>query len=226
MTRPEPVWWRPLATVAAGLAVISFVSLHLVMASIVDPLRQPVSSYALTAPGDVLFAMGSFSLAAACLLAALFAPGLPRGDGLIRVLLAGSALMLVLVVVFRTDRSDAVLSISGEIHRWSAGVAFGMLTAVGAGWAWWGRGTVTGRWATVLTAVGAVALLAIVVTTFTPDLVAGRQWRGLPQRALLLVQTLWLAVLVAPTEQFRSATARRVVRPRTLTLGSTGELVR
>jgi hypothetical protein len=182
---------RGLAAVAATAGITSFALLHVLMADIVDPLRQPVSSYALTQPGTTLFATGALGLAAAC--AILAGIGAPRHTG-VRVLLALTSVMFVLVVMFRTDAGTDVSSIGGQVHRYAAGAAFVLLTLVGL-WSTRHRSAPTGPAVTWLTVLSALILLVTTLNTFLPDLADGGQWRGLPQRVLLVVQSLLIMVL-------------------------------
>ncbi|MGH8882096.1 MAG: DUF998 domain-containing protein, partial [Stackebrandtia sp.] len=192
--RARSSWQSRAASTCGVVAITSFAILHLVMAPQVDPLRQPVSSYALTGPGVVIFPLGALALAAACAILAVTGAGVAR-QHFIRWPLAIAAVMLVLVVVFRTDSTESVSSMAGEIHRWSAGAAFGLLTAAALATAWQSKTAGLGRWPTRLTIASLGLLLIIVANTFMPTLADGDAWRGLPQRLLLAVQSSFVIVL-------------------------------
>ncbi|GAA4917404.1 uncharacterized protein DUF998 [Stackebrandtia albiflava] len=180
--------------IAAAVALAGFAFLHVAAADRVDPLRQPVSSYALGSPGDAVFAASAFAVAAACGLTALAFLGRSRPAvwGL-----SGAAVMYVLVVVFPTDAGVAVSTFAGQVHRYAAGAAFVGVTGVAV----WlavtcrgGRHGVVLRW---LAIVSVVTLLITTVNTFLPWLADGGSWRGLPQRALLFVHIGFLWVMGA-----------------------------
>ena len=191
---------RPLFAAVAVVATIAgagcFLVMHVAMTGVVDPLRQPVSSYALTAPGSMLFALGTLAVAASCALLARFGVGL-QDEGRLRFGLGCVAFLLTLVVAFRTDASDAVTSASGQIHRFAAGGAFVLLVCLG--WMAWRRFAVTDKVAAGvvgwLTALGFGALLVTGVNTFLPELVGGGSWRGVPQRVLLTIHIMLVVVL-------------------------------
>jgi len=191
--------WQGVAAVSGGLiAVACFVMLHLLMADVVDPLQQPVSSYALVSPGTALFGVGTLSIAAAC--AVLSYAGLGTAhQHRVRRLLGATAVMLTLVVVFRTDTGDTVTSMAGQIHRYAAGAAFVLLVL--AAWlvcrelTWAPTDRRLGAWMWGLTGLSVATLLLTALNTFLPEIAGGGDWRGLPQRALLLNQTAILIVM-------------------------------
>gem|GEM_PF-3337474 len=171
-------WVRWSAAVAALIALAGFGFLHGYLAEVVDPVRQPVSSYALTEPGAIGFAVGALGMAAAGgALALRFA-----GRAWVCWPLIVSSAMYVLVVLFPTDAGVAVSTVGGQIHRYAAGVAFVAVTIVAmvaarrSGW--------------LLRVVAGSAVLMLLVTTvntFLPQLADGGDWRGVPQRALLMI---------------------------------------
>ncbi|GAA4921998.1 uncharacterized protein DUF998 [Stackebrandtia albiflava] len=194
MTAPQPAapWQTVVAAVGGAAAAVGFLLLHLVMADSVDPMVQPVSSYALRAPGSILFPLGTLGLAAGCAALAAAGLGLPRQRP-VRALLGLAAVLLVLVVVFRTDTGDTVTSTAGEIHRWSAGAAFGALLLAGLAADRAMRYTTVDpflrRLSRVLAGLSLVALALTALNTFLPEFADGASWRGLPQRILLAVET-------------------------------------
>ncbi|GAA2320352.1 hypothetical protein GCM10009853_093070 [Glycomyces scopariae] len=187
-----------MAGVAAAQA--GFAVMHLTQSDAVDPVAIPVSAYAVTWPGVLLFPASVLALAAACAVLAGRGVGLDR-DGFIRFLLGGTALMLVCAAVFRTGTPESGLTWWAQIHRYTAGAAFVLLTVVAAlcairmrqagAPAWVRHGT---WWATVLS----VATFATTtVNTFLPGFLDGGDWRGIPQRVLLVVLSTLLWFLVA-----------------------------
>lgn len=189
-------WHAVVAVSGALLGAVCFLIMHLAMTDVVDPFQQPVSSYALTSPGSALFALGTMAVALSCAVLARVGLGL-RDEALLRGSLAGAAVLLVLVVLFRTDTGDSVTSAAGQIHRFAAGGAFVLLAC--SGWMAWRRLAGTDQHAAVavgvLTLLGFGALVLTGLNTFMPDLAGGGQWRGLPQRALLAIQTGLVVVL-------------------------------
>lgn len=191
--------WQGAAAVSGGLvSLVCFVMLHLLMADVVDPLQQPVSSYALISPGTELFGLGTMSIAGACVLLAFVGLGVP-GQNRARAMLAATSVMLTLVVVFRTDAGDTVSSIAGQIHRYAAGAAFVLVVLAAASMCRELTGTAGDRrwgfWMWGLTVLSVATLLLTALNTFLPELAGGGDWRGLPQRALLLNQTLIVIVM-------------------------------
>lgn len=193
-------WPARVAALGASIAMGSFVALHLLMAHDVDPLRDPLSMYALKFPGNLLFPLGTLALMVSFLTLAINGLAAPY-RGTIRWVLGTAAVMLFAVVAFRTDSGIGVSSISGEIHRYTAGAAYVLITAAGFWIAAAARFTALGKISGVLSVGCAAILLVIVITIFAPHLADSDQWRGVPQRLLLAVQSfmvlLW-AVARAP----------------------------
>ncbi|GAB3661740.1 DUF998 domain-containing protein [Glycomyces tarimensis] len=188
------------ATIGLVLSVASFALLHLVMSDVVDPVSTPVSMYALTFPGNVLFPTGVVSLALACAILAGRGVGLPR-DGFIRRLLGATAVMLVLAAVFRSGTPESGLTFGAQIHRYTAGAAFVLLTVVAGlcavGMRRAGTAPAIRRAAASVTALASLTFLTTTVNTFLPALADGGEWRGVPQRVLLVVLSALIALLIA-----------------------------
>lgn len=209
MTSPgEKVWPGRVAMVGASTAIGCFVLLHMWMGHFVDPLRRPVSLYALEAPGSVLFPLGVLGVAVAAM--ALSLPRPVRGAQvrciLTRASLGAAGALLVLVALFPTDAGYRVASWSGEIHRYAAGGAFLLLTVAGLAHAAHGvrhRGPV--RAIGVTAVISAVTFVVIVFNTFAPVVLHAQSWSGIPQRILLLAHAVMLMFLAAPL-----GTSRRV----------------
>ncbi len=191
-----------MAAVAASQA--GFAVMHLTQSHAVDAVATPVSSYALTWPGIVLFPVSVLSLALACTILAGRGVGLAR-EGFIRFLLGTTAVMLLCAAVFRTGTPESGLTWWAQIHRYTAGAAFVLLTVVAALCAarmkeadvpdWVRRGT---WWAT---AMAALMFLTTTVNTFLPKVLDGGDWRGIPQRVLLVVLSALVWILIANTSR-------------------------
>jgi len=196
------------ATAALTASAASFVLLHLIMSDVVDPVSTPVSMYALTFPGVALFPLGALSLALACAILAGRGLGLQR-QALIRWLLGTTAVMLVLASVFRSGTPESGLTFAAQVHRYTAGAAFVMLTL--AGWLCAARMRESGASAAIRRATWAVTALAVLTfltttaNTFLPGLADGGEWRGVPQRVLLVVLSALIGLLIVNSR--REATA-------------------
>lgn len=187
-----------MSAVAASQA--GFAVMHLTQSGAVDPVATPVSSYALTWPGVLLFPASVLALALACAILAGRGVGLAR-EGFIRFLLGSTAVMLLCAAVFRTGTPESGLTWWAQIHRYTAGAAFVLLTVVAALCAvrmkdadvpdWVRRGT---WWVTVM---AALTFLTTTVNTFLPGFLDGGDWRGVGQRVLLVVLSALVWILVA-----------------------------
>jgi hypothetical protein len=203
-----------MSGVAASQA--GFAVMHLTQSNAVDPVATPVSSYALTWPGIVLFPASVLSLALACAILAGRGVGLAR-EGFIRFLLGATAVMLVGAAVFRTGTPESGLTWWAQIHRYTAGAAFVILTVVAALCAirmkdadvpeWVRRGT---WWATAL---AALTFLTTTLNTFLPDFLDGGDWRGVGQRVLLVVLSALVWILVASSTRVTVRTVAPVAAP-------------
>lgn len=204
-----------MAAVAASQA--GFTVMHLTQSDSVDPVATPVSSYALTWPGILLFPVSVLALALACAILAGRGIGLAR-EGSIRLLLAATALMLLGAAIFRTGTPESGLTWWAQIHRYTAGAAFVLLTVVAALCAvrmkdadvpdWVRRGT---WW---VTGLAAFTFLTTMTNTFLPGFLNGGEWRGIGQRVLLVVLSALVWMLIA-------SSARLTVPARTATPATT-----
>jgi hypothetical protein len=203
-----------MSGVAASQA--GFAVMHFSQAGAVDPVATPVSAYALTWPGIVLFPASVLSLALACAILAGRGVGLAR-EGLVRVLLGATAVMLVAAAAFRTGTPESGLTWGAQIHRYSAGAAFVLLTVVAGLCAarmrdaevpgWVRRGT---WW---VTALAALTFATTAVNTFVPGLADGGDWRGVPQRVLLVALSALVWMLVANASRATVPSTRAVALP-------------
>lgn len=197
-----------MAAVAASQA--GFAVMHLTQSDAVNPVATPVSSYALTWPGIVLFPASVLALAVACVILAGRGVGLAR-EGFIRFLLGSTSVMLLCAAVFRTGTPESGLTWWAQIHRYTAGAAFVLLTVVAALCAmrmkdadvpdWVRRGT---WW---VTGLAALTFLTTTVNTFLPGFLDGGDWRGIGQRVLLVVLSalVWLLVVNSARAAVRTA---------------------
>lgn len=201
-----------MSGVAASQA--GFAVMHLTQSGSVDPVATPVSAYALTWPGILLFPLSVLSMALACAILAGRGVGLAR-EGSVRFLLGATAVMLVCAAVFRTGTPESGLTWWAQIHRYSAGAAFVLLTIVAALCAARMRGTDVPDWVRRgtwwVTALAALTFVTTAVNTFLPGLADGGDWRGVPQRVLLVVLSALLWILVANSA--RAAAPARVLVP-------------
>ncbi|QHC00573.1 DUF998 domain-containing protein [Epidermidibacterium keratini] len=193
-----------LASFAAPLALISIIAMalvHVVAIGAVDPIDQTMSMYGVHRLSAGLFGLGCTALAAACV---ALADRLPRVG---RWAAYGAALTLVLVVVFPTDVGNGPLSLSAQIHRYAAGTAFALLAILIC------AVLATSRAAsgvlTVLLVIAAVVLALTIIATFAPDFLGISQWRGVPQRVMLLDYALAVALIGARLSDPRAAARHR-----------------
>lgn len=171
---------RLLTVLAAIVATASVITMHAVADRRLDPVSAPLSDYGLSSRSALLFAISCLALAAGSIAFGNTLAGHRRWAAY------AAAAMLVLVVLFPTDPPHAeALSPAAHIHRYAAGAAFVLLGVAIAGMV----SDCSGWLRTVLTAVcitSALMLVLTVVAAFWPDLLAIWQWRGIPQRVLLL----------------------------------------
>ncbi|MEV3939220.1 DUF998 domain-containing protein [Glycomyces sp. NPDC049804] len=197
-----------MAAVAASQA--GFAVMHLTQSDAVNPVATPVSSYALTWPGIALFPASVLALALACAILAGRGVGLAR-EGFVRFLLGSTAVMLLCAAVFRTGTPESGLTWWAQIHRYTAGAAFVLLTLVAAWCAvrmkdadvpdWVRRAT---WW---VTGLAALTFLTTTVNTFLPGFLDGGDWRGIGQRVLLVVLSalVWILVVNSARATVRTA---------------------
>lgn len=169
--------------------------LHLWMGELVDPVRRPVSLYALDAPGTVLFPVGVVGMAIGAFALSIAKPHHgARAHRLAQTALKMAGAMLVAVAVFPTDAGYQVASWSGQLHRYAAGLAFFLLSAIGCSYVIRERGSTTARARAMRIVVGISASMFIVtvISTFVPAWLHAHSWSGIPQRVLLVSHALML----------------------------------
>jgi hypothetical protein len=121
--------WAAAAIACFGLSVVTALVLHVTQAAAVDPVRQVISDYALSA-GAGGFAVCVLTLAAGTgfLLAGLARAGLPVTRPV--VALAGCwGAGLTLCAFFPTTPTGAPMTLSAEVHRYAGLVLFVSLPA-------------------------------------------------------------------------------------------------
>ncbi|GAA3114788.1 hypothetical protein GCM10010466_02270 [Planomonospora alba] len=180
--------WSRLGRAGAVLAAAATAYAHLAAGGAVDPMSGLVSDYALVDATAWALVGGTLALASGCLWTAY---GLARTDPLrsaaARVLLLAGALGLLLTAAFPTDPAPGVVSVAGEIHRWSAAVVFTALP--GAGWLLGRRyGDAVLRAVSAASAALLAAFLAAHPGSPFADLVGGPDYYGLVERLLLAAE--------------------------------------
>ncbi|GAB3347856.1 hypothetical protein GCM10027360_00580 [Amycolatopsis echigonensis] len=190
-----------IGTVTAAQAVISLLSLTFTLE--VNPIRDPVSDYALHRASRAWFTLavllalaGAGALALAARIVAM-----PVSTGA-AVLFGLWALALVTVLVFRGNASAAESTVHGEVHRVAGAVLFGTLPSASAslsrqllGRPGWARASVRVRTGAV---IGLITAFLFGVAQFVPTLP-----QGLLERIALLAE---LAILVSVARAIRGAT--------------------
>ncbi|OIV37761.1 hypothetical protein BIV57_09320 [Mangrovactinospora gilvigrisea] len=215
-----PLAWTRLAVWGPVTALAAMLAVHL--AGHLNPVTSVLSSYAL-APGTAgLFAVAVLALGAgAAGLGRALRTAAPAVGRAVPALLAVTAGMLALTVIFPTDAEFAPISLSGNIHRYAATVAMvampvaGLLTArrlrVGA-WRRVGKAAALATGASLLTLVVYLVTCIPSVLPHTPLAEAfnaafpGFNARGLTERIVLtaevaLVLTTGLSLLKATTSR-------------------------
>jgi hypothetical protein len=178
--------WPGMAGAALALAAMAYA--HVAAAGTVNPASGLISDYALVGTSAWALVGGTIMLAMGSLWTAF---GLTRVDparsAAARVLLLAAALGLLLTAGFPTDSAPDVVSIGGEIHRWSAAVVFTALPCAG-----WMLGRRSGDRAlsvvSTLSVVFLAAFLAAHPGSLTADLIDGSDYYGLIERLLVLTE--------------------------------------
>ncbi|AWS41266.1 DUF998 domain-containing protein [Streptosporangium sp. 'caverna'] len=178
--------WPGMAGAAFALAAMAYA--HVAAADTVNPASGLISDYALVGTSAWALVGGTIMLAMGSLWTAF---GLARVDparsAAARVLLLAAALGLLLTAGFPTDSAPDVVSIGGEIHRWSAAVVFTALPC--AGWMLGRRSSDRALSAvSALSVVFLAAFLAAHPGSLTADLIDGSEYYGLIERLLVLTE--------------------------------------
>ncbi len=217
MNEGPPSRWPGVAGPLFALAAMGYA--HLVAADTVDPLNGLISDYALRDDSAWAMVVGTIALAMGCLwVAYLLARVAPVRGAASRALFVAAALGLLLTAAFPTDAAPGVVSIAGEIHRWSAAVVFTALPC--AGWML-GRRSGNGPLATVsvLSVVFLAWFLAAHPGSLVSDLIDGADHYGLVERLLVLSEmTLILLAALWPGHRDGVAGHRSAVREQGMTV--------
>lgn len=173
----------PVAGIGAFVAIGAIVLVHILTSASVDPTSSPLSTYALSTRSSWLFALACGALGLAVCFLARHLPTIGRWSAYT------AAVMLKAVVIFPTDPATraATLSLSAQIHRYTAGAAF-VLLGVAILAAANHCGKVMRRWVLFSCVVVALMFGLTLAATFWPDYLAMAHWRGIPQRIMLLVE--------------------------------------
>lgn len=208
----------------AALALAAMAYAHVAAADTVNPASGLISDYALVGTSAWALVGGTIMLAMGSLWTAF---GLTRVDparsAAARVLLLAAALGLLLTAGFPTDSAPDVVSIGGEIHRWSAAVVFTALPCAG-----WMLGRRSGDRAlsavSALSVVFLAAFLAAHPGSLTADLIDGSDYYGLIERLLVLTEIVliflaargvggWNRASVVPAPATRATGSSRTRSP-------------
>ncbi len=178
-----------LGYVGLALSAVFMLGVHIVGNGQIDPIGSTLSTLVFVEGYGWMFGASVLSMAAA-------ATGLlvaARGHRLLAPALGVVAVCCVLVALFPTNRSGP-LTVSAEIHRYAAGVAFflvpvaALLVAVGLS-----RGDAARR-ALLRGTVGAAVILLLFLTSHfgvMPE--AMQDMRGVFQRTMFVLQLVVLA---------------------------------
>lgn len=195
--------WALSGTALVAAGVVAVLGLHVVAAEI-DPVRRPLSQYAL-GPWKPVFDAGVLAVAigSVAVLAALARARLVRLRGAAATLMAAWSACLVVVVAFEKIDWSVGPTPAGYVHRYASLLAFLCLpvAALALGRAWrtdarWGRFATATCW------LGAVALawLAPILLGFVLRPLTGVPWwqfvpLGLFERGLALTEVATVVVM-------------------------------
>lgn len=131
---PGRVWQGTRWVVGLSTAALApMVAVHLLGASAIDPIKQPISHYVFVPGGYAMVFIGSFLLAFSAIsiargLLQSHTPGLQ----LPARLLITFAIAMSLVGIFPTDPPDTIhLDAMATVHRWAASYSFAVLPVIG-----------------------------------------------------------------------------------------------
>ncbi|MEU4360604.1 DUF998 domain-containing protein [Promicromonospora sp. NPDC023987] len=131
---PVPVDPRSARTVGwlGATALLPMVAAHVVGASVVDPVLDPISWYAFVPGGGELILAGGLIMALLGLILTvrMYRAGLAVGPVPAAAMIL-FAVAMILVGAFPTDPPDTAVTLSATIHRVSAAAAFCVLPVVG-----------------------------------------------------------------------------------------------
>ncbi|GAB1820869.1 DUF998 domain-containing protein [Herbidospora sp. RD11066] len=186
-----------LATAGPATALLLMLALHLFFFDLIDPMTGLLSDYALVGTTtETIFALGMMALAAGCVATAWTLTRFdPSRTAATRVLLIIAAAGLVLGTIFPTDPVVDVMSLGGEIHRWSTAAVFTALPV--AGWILTRRGPL-GAVGLLARASGVVLAAYLLSHPSSPvsALVGGETYFGLLERVVVVLE-IFLVIALA-----------------------------
>ncbi|GGS42971.1 DUF998 domain-containing protein [Actinokineospora fastidiosa] len=191
---PESVRARGLALGFVGLALsaVFMVGVHVVGSGQINPVDSTLSTLVFVDGYGWMFGVSVLAMAMAAVGLLLT---VPRTDRLLRAALGLAALSCLLVAVFPTNRSGP-LTVSAEIHRYAAGVAFFCVPIAAVLVAARLRRSTTRRWLLHSATATAVLLLVFLVSHFGLVPTEIQEMRGLFQRMMFVLQLAILAQLL------------------------------
>ncbi|EWM13360.1 hypothetical protein KUTG_03664 [Kutzneria sp. 744] len=201
--------WALLAIVSFVAALLPMVYLHLESSGQLNPIKHTISDYVFADQGSRYFdtSLVALTIGSIALMVGLAGVGIIRGTVLI-VLVSVWCLGLAVALVFPTDPTDGIQSISGAVHRWAAIFFFPCLSA--AGFLLAGRCQLTSGWerfaptvlrlamaSTIVLGTFALIQLAINEPDMLPFLGFVKNYLGLAERILFGIDMALLFVLGA-----------------------------
>ncbi|MEU8206299.1 DUF998 domain-containing protein [Streptosporangium sp. NPDC049046] len=217
MNERPPSAWPGVAGPLVALAAMGYA--HLVAADTVNPMGGLISDYALRDGSAWAMVVGTTALAMGCLwVAYLLVRVEPVRGAAARALFVASALGLLLTAAFPTDAAPGVVSVAGEIHRWSAAVVLTALPCAG-----WMLGRRSGNGPLAAVSVFSTGLLVWFLAahpgSLVSELIEGADHYGLAQRLLVLSQmTLILMAALWAGHRDDASAHRSAVRARDLAI--------
>ena len=201
--------WALLAIVSFVAALLPMVYLHLESSGQLNPIKHTISDYVFAQQGSRYFdtSLVALTIGSVALMVGLAGAGIVRGTVLI-VLVTVWCVGLAVALVFPTDPTDGVQSLSGAVHRWAAIFFFPCLSA--AGFLLARRCQLTRGWerfapvvlrlamaSTIVLGTFALIQLAINEPEMLPFLGFVRNYLGLAERILFGIDMALLFVLGA-----------------------------
>ena len=131
-TRDTRRAWALLAIVGFVAALLPMVYLHLEASGQLNPIKHTISDYVFAKQGARYFdtSLVALTFGSIALMVGLGSAGLIRG-AVLTVLVTVWCVGLAVALLFPTDPTDGVQSISGAVHRWAAIFFFPCLSVAG-----------------------------------------------------------------------------------------------
>ncbi|MFC0437279.1 DUF998 domain-containing protein [Kutzneria buriramensis] len=199
--------WALLAIVSFVAALLPMVYLHLESSRQLNPIKHTISDYVFAKQGARYFdtSLVALTIGSIALMVGLASVGIVRGT-VLTVLVSVWCVGLAVALLFPTDPTDGVQSISGAVHRWAAIFFFPCLSA--AGFLLARRCQLTRGWerfapvvlrlalaSTIVLATFAMIQLAINEPEMLPFLGFVKNYLGLAERILFGIDMALLFVL-------------------------------